>query len=182
MTTRIRIASLRDVAELRELISVSVSALSAEYYTADQIESALLHIFGVDTQLISDQTYFVSEVESTIVGSGGWSKRRTLFGGDQMKASANDPLLDPAVDAARIRAFYVHPQWSRQGVGSAILKACENAALAAGFKRVELVATLPGVPFYEARGYQAGEPIQMAMPGGDSLPGVRMEKFLKKFV
>lgn len=178
MTSKIRLATAEDIPALQDLIRASVAALSAEYYSAGQIASALSHIFGVDSQLISDGTYFVAEVERQIAGSGGWSKRQTLFGGDQLKLSQNDPLLDPATEPARIRAFYVHPQWSRQGIGSRLLKSCEDAARSAGFRRVELVATLPGVPFYSARGYQSAETIQMDTPDGESLPALRMQKSL----
>jgi N-acetylglutamate synthase-like GNAT family acetyltransferase len=177
MSTRIRLATSKDIPAIRDLIRESVTALSADYYSAPQIASALSHIFGVDSQLIVDETYFVAEVEKQIAGSGGWSKRKTLFGGDQLKSTV-DPLLDPAIDPARIRAFYVHPQWSRKGIGSLILKSCELAAYQAGFRRVELVATLPGVPFYSARGYQSTESIQMNTPDGESLTGLRMEKSL----
>jgi predicted N-acetyltransferase YhbS len=178
MTSKIRLATAEDIPALQDLIRESVAALSAEYYSSGQIASALSHIFGVDSQLISDGTYFVAEVEKQIAGSGGWSKRQTLFGGDQLKSSQNDPLLDPATQAARIRAFYVHPQWSRQGIGSLLLNSCEEAARDAGFRCVELVATLPGVPFYSARGYQSAEAIQMDTPDGESLPALRMEKSL----
>lgn len=179
-----------DVSALQELIRESVSVLSAQYYTSKQIDGALSHVFGVDTQLILDGTYFIAEVEGQIAGSGGWSKRKTLFGGDQAKAnrvselldssldSASDALLDPAKDAARIRAFYVHPQWSRKGIGSLILKSCEEAARSQGFHHVELAATLPGVPFYRARGYQEADEIPIEMPDGESLPTLRMTRSL----
>ena len=130
MEVEIRLATLADIPSLERLIRESVSGLSAEHYTAAQIESALSHVFGVDTQLILDETYYVAEVEGELVGSGGWSKRKTLFGGDQSKADRVDELLDPDTDAARIRAFYVHPRWSRKGVGSRILTACELSAQA----------------------------------------------------
>ena len=167
---------MADIPALEELIRQSVSVLSAEYYTAGQIASALSHVFGVDTQLIVDGTYFVGEIENQIAGSGGWSKRKTLFGGDQSKV--DDSLLDPATEAARIRAFYVHPRWSRKGVGSKILTACEDAARRAGFSRIELAATLPGEPLYAAKGYAKGEAIQIEMPDGESLPVIRMTKTL----
>jgi GNAT superfamily N-acetyltransferase len=138
----------------------------------------LSHVFGVDTQLIVDGTYFVANVENQIVGSGGWSKRKTLFGGDQSKSDRIDPLLDPETEAARIRAFYVHPEWSRRGIGSRILKSCEDAARMAGFSRIELVATLPGEPLYLARGYQKAEAIHIETPDGESLPAFRMTKTL----
>ncbi len=181
---------MRDVPALQALLRESVSVLGASYYTSNQISSALAHVFGVDTQLILDRTYFIAEAEGQVAGSGGWSKRKTLFGGDQAKAgrteaaitewldSAPDALLDPATDAARIRAFYVHPQWSRKGIGSLILKSCEEAAGTAGFHHVELAATLPGVPFYLDRGYEKAEEILIEMPGGESLPTFRMTRSL----
>lgn len=186
----IRLATIEDVPALQALIQGSVGVLGAQYYTSKQIAGALLHIFGVDTQLILDQTYFVAEVEGDIAGSGGWSKRKTLFGGDQAKAersgsaetasanSALDGLLNPETDAARIRAFYVNPRWSRKGIGSLILKSCEDAAREAGFKRVELAATLPGEPFYLARGYEKHEELSIEIPNGQSLPTFRMTKTL----
>lgn len=149
----LRLATIADIPRLEDLIRISVSGLSADHYSSAQIVSALSHVFGVDTQLILDGTYFVVEDEGEIAGCGGWSKRRTLYGGDQTKQNAIDGLLDPVTEVARIRAFYVHPQWARQGLGSRILSACEDAALAAGFAKVELIATLPGEPLYSASGY-----------------------------
>lgn len=178
MNIDLRPATHADIPALEELIRASVTELSAEYYTSGQIRSALSHVFGVDTQLIADGTYLVAEIEGQLAGSGGWSKRTTLFGGDQSKTKLVDPLLDPATEAARIRAFYVDPRWSRKGVGSKILTACEDAARTAGFTRIELVATLPGEPLYAARGYQKVEPIQLETPDGESLPAFRMTKSL----
>lgn len=178
MTINIRLATRHDIPALEELIHVSVSVLSVQYYSSSQIASALAHVFGVDTQLLVDGTYFIAEVEKQIAGSGGWSKRETLFGGDKSKLDQIDPLLDPATTAARIRAFYVHPQWSRKGIASRILKSCEDAARAAGFSRVELAATLPGVPFYLARDYEKLEAIDIDTPDGESLPTFRMTKTL----
>lgn len=179
MNLQLRLATMTDIPALEELIRASVTALSAEHYTSEQITSALKHVFGVDTQLIADETYFVAEIEGALAGSGGWSKRTTLFGGDQTKADIPDSLLDPAAEAARIRAFYVHPRWSRRGVGSKILTACEDAARAAGFSRIELVATLPGEPLYAARGYEKAEAMHLETPDGESLPAFRMTKSLK---
>ncbi|MEP6818458.1 MAG: GNAT family N-acetyltransferase [bacterium] len=178
MDVQIRLANLRDIPALEKLIHESVSGLSAGYYTSAQIKSALSYVFGVDTQLILDGTYFVAEIDGSLAGSGGWSKRKTLFGGDQSKTDRIDPLLDPATEAARIRAFYVHPHWSRKGVGSCILAACEDAARLAGFSRIELVATLPGEPLYTAKGYEKVEPMQLETQDGESLPAFRMTKSL----
>ncbi len=177
MAVNIRLATLADIPALQGLIHDSVRALGAQYYTAVQIESALVHVFGVDTQLILDQTYYVAADENHLAGSGGWSKRKTLFGGDQSKSTL-DPLLNKTTEAARIRAFYVHPRWSRKGVGSMILAACEDAAKSEGFTRVELVATLPGEPFYLARGYDRAEEVPIETPDSESLPGYRMTKTL----
>jgi GNAT superfamily N-acetyltransferase len=190
MKVSIRLATIDDVPALQELIRGSVSILSTQFYTSKQIASALSHVFGVDTQLIHDGTYFVAEVEGQIAGSGGWSKRNTLFGGDQAKAvrsglqqnqpidSSPDALLDPAKDAARIRAFYVHPQWSRKGIGRMILAACEEAARNDGFRQIELAATLPGVPFYLSSGYQKSEEIPIDLPDGGFLSTFRMTRSL----
>lgn len=176
MDVRIRLATMADIPALEELIRDSVSNLSAGFYTDTQIETALSHIFGVDTQLILDQTYFIAEIDHKIAGSGGWSKRKTMFGGDKLKAKKLDPLLDPATEAARLRAFYVHPQWSRRGVGSRVLTECENAARSAGFNRIELVATLPGEQLYAARGYERVEAMPLEIPHGQPLPAFRMRK------
>ncbi|HLA13066.1 MAG TPA: GNAT family N-acetyltransferase [Pyrinomonadaceae bacterium] len=174
----IRLATSDDIPALRELIPQSVRALSSSYYSKQQIESALTHIFGVDTQLIKDGTYYVAESVDQVVAAGGWSKRATLFGGDQLKQEALDPLLNPASDAARIRAFYVHPDWSRRGLARKILQQCEAAAKLTGFKRIELVATLPGEPLYTTLGYTRCEPVSLNTPDGESLPAFRMEKLL----
>lgn len=180
MDIDVRLATKEDIAALQLLIRQSVSVLSADYYTPPQIASGLSHVFGVDTQLILDGTYFVAEIENRIVGSGGWSKRKTLFGGDQSKPDPIDRLLDPQIEAARIRAFYVHPEWSRRGIGSRILKSCEDAARMAGFSVVELVATLPGEPLYLSRGYEKVEGIQIETPDGQRLPAFRMTKTLSR--
>jgi len=178
MDLQIRLATIADIPALEELIRDSVSTLSVGFYTDTQIEMSLLHIFGVDTQLILDQTYFIAEIDQMIAGSGGWSKRKTMFGGDKLKAQKFDPLLDPATEAARLRAFYVHPQWSRRGVGSRVLTECENAARLAGFNRMELVATLPGERLYAARGYERVEAMRLEIPNGKPLPAFRMTKAL----
>lgn len=177
MSYVVRVATERDVPSLQRLIPASVRALSAGYYSNRQIESALVHIFGVDSQLIADDTYYAAVAGEEIVGCGGWSKRRTLYGGDQMKGEA-DPLLDPARDAARIRAFFVHPDWARRGIGRRIIEACEAAAREEGFLRVELGATLPGEPLYAAMGYTVTDRFDIAMPDGESLPAAHMVKSL----
>ena len=169
----VRPATPADLSALRELIPLSVRALSQGYYSEAQIESAIRYVFGPDTQLIADGTYFVVQAEHTLVGCGGWSRRSTLYGGDQMKAG-EDPLLDPATEAARIRAFFVHPAWARRGVGSALLEACFSAAREAGFRGLELMATLPGVPLYRAYGFEVAEAVETLLPDGVPVPFVRM--------
>ncbi len=172
----IRIAQEADVAVLRLLIDASVRGLQTSDYSPAQIEAALQKVFGVDSQLIADGTYLLAETsQSEIVGCGGWSKRKTLYGGD-VWAAREDSLLDPAKDAAKIRAFFIHPHWVRRGVGTLILEACENAAITAGFSRFEMGATLTGVPLYRARGYTAIENLEVPIGAGLTLPIVRMEK------
>jgi GNAT superfamily N-acetyltransferase len=213
MNFLLRKATPNDVPQLRELIEASVRALQANDYTPTQIEAALYSVYGVDTQLIADGTYFAVEhldepaadhaeehsrgsvgarhavpaaaeyfqssvTIPAIVACGGWSKRKTLYGGDQY-ARREDSLLDPARDAAKIRAFFVHPQWARRGIGTLILETCENAARAAGFTRLEMGATLSGVAFYRAKGYAALENLQVPLTNGELLPIVRMAKEIK---
>jgi GNAT superfamily N-acetyltransferase len=178
VTVTIRPATPADIPALRALIDASVRGLQSGDYTPAQIEGALATVYGVDTQLIDDRTYFVAEA-SGLAGCGGWSKRKTLFGGDQC-AGREDNLLDPATEYAKIRAFFVHPDWSRRGVGTQILQACENAALAAGFTRFEMGATLTGVKLYQARGYAEAEHLEVPLGNGASLPIVRMTKVFKK--
>jgi GNAT superfamily N-acetyltransferase len=178
----IRKATSADVPRLREVIEASVRGLQADDYSLAQIEGALQSVYGVDSQLIADGTYFVVEAseppgQSEIIACGGWSNRKTLFGGDQY-AGREDSLLDPARDAAKIRAFFVHPNWARRGIGSLILEACENAAQAAGFTRLEMGATLSGVAFYRAKGYAAVENQQVPLANGEALPILKMTKKL----
>ena len=176
---RIRLAITADIAALQTLIDLSVRSLQAQDYSPAQIEGALGTVFGVDSQLIADGTYFVLEAlngrEKKIVGCGGWSKRKTLFGSDH-GSGREDTLLDPLRDNAKIRAFFVHPDWARRGIGSQILDACENAAGDAGFRGFELGATITGERLYRARGYQAIERIEVPLANGASLPIVRMSK------
>ncbi len=169
----VRVATPADLPALRELIPASVRALSRGYYTPEQIESAILHVFGVDTQLIADGTYFVAQAGDAIAGCGGWSRRDTLFGGDQMK-SGPDPLLDPATEPARIRAFFVRPDFARSGVGSRIMEACVKAAREDGFRSLELAATLPGEPLYRAFGFEARERLDTVLRDGVTVPFIRM--------
>jgi GNAT superfamily N-acetyltransferase len=186
----LRLAVPEDVAALRELIGASVRGLQTQDYTPAQIEGALKTVFGVDSQLIADGTYLVAEAgpsdiqnsepkkapfELTIVGCGGWSKRKTLYGSDHW-TGREDALLDPLRDAAKIRAFFIHPDWARRGVGSMILQACEDAARSAGFSRYEMGATLTGAKLFGAKGYVAVKPISIPLSNGESLPVIHMEK------
>lgn len=180
---RIRLATESDRRALSELIPASARSLSRGYYSDAQTESAIQHVFGTDSALIADGTYFLAEEEEKdegrlrLVGCGGWSRRRTLYGGDQMKAAEQeDPLLDPSTEPARIRAFFVHPDCARRGIGTQILQACLDAARAAGFRRVTLASTLPGVPFYRALGFEEKERLEIPLPDGVRLPIIRMER------
>ena len=173
-----RLASEDDVPELEELIPLSVRALHAPYYSPAQIEAALGPVFGVDRQLIRDGTYFVTERDGQIVGCGGWSRRRSLFGGDRGRDGEDAPL-DPDREPARIRAFFVHPAWTRRGIGRSLLAACEEAIRTARFRTVDLVATLAGEPLYAAFGYAVVDRYEVALAGDLSLPAVRMTKRLK---
>ena len=178
---RIRKATPQDVPALRGLIADSVRKLQVEDYSNAQREGALESVFGVDSQLIADGTYLVAEAresassEWSIAGCGGWSKRKTLYGGDAW-TGREDSLLDPQRDAAKIRAFFVHPAWARKGVGTAILEACERAAREAGFTRYEMGATLTGAKLFGARGYVPIEKIAVPLKNGETLPVIRMEK------
>lgn len=172
-----------DVPALRELIEQSVRVLQRGDYSEEQIEGALGTVFGVDTRLIEDGTYYVVETEGDgrelIVGCGGWSKRKTLFGSDY-QTGREDALLDARMDAAKIRAFFVHPGWVRRGIATQILERCEEAARTAGFQRFEMGATLTGVPMYAARGYVEAERIEVLLTNGSLLPVVRMVKAASK--
>jgi GNAT superfamily N-acetyltransferase len=176
---KIRAATEEDIPRLREIIEASVRGLQTADYSPSQIEGALRSVYGVDSQLIADGTYFVAEAATSneIVACGGWSKRKTLYGGDQF-AGREDSLLDPAKDAAKIRAFFVHPDWTRRGIATMILDTCEQEAAKVGFKRLEMGATLSGVAFYQARGYAEIENQEAPLENGTTLPIVRMAKNL----
>src|ERR1700722_286935 len=184
MSIRIRAATQDEVPILRALIEASVRELQAQDYTEKQREAALRTVFGVDSQLIADGTYLVADASGArgadgdkpaIAGCGGWSKRKTHFGGDQW-SGREDSLLDPARDAAKIRAFFVDPAWARQGVGTLILDACESAARAAGFTRFEMGATLTGVKLFSVKGYAPVKRMDVPLDNGEVLPIVQMEK------
>jgi GNAT superfamily N-acetyltransferase len=173
----VRAATFDELDQIQDLIVVSARELSCDYYSDRQIEAAIAHVFGVDTTLIADGTYFVAEAAGVMQGCGGWSKRRTLFGGDQYQ-SRDSALSDPAVDSAKIRAFFVHPRSARSGIGRALLAKCEAEARAAGYKFAELMSTLPGVSFYHACGYTSGEPAKFVVGDAIEIEFVRMKKLL----
>jgi GNAT superfamily N-acetyltransferase len=175
----LRLATFDDIPAIADLIEQSVMQLQQQEYTVEQRQGALGTVFGVDRMLIADGTYFVAvdETNGSLAACGGWSKRRTLFGSDNAPAK-NDSWLDPRVDAARIRAFFVHPNWARRGLGSRILEACEAAAQKAGFTKLELGATLTGIPLYTRYGFQPIERVEVPLANGHSIPIVRMGKTL----
>jgi len=173
----LRVATLGDASALQALIAQSARALCRAWYPSEQIEAALGSAFGLDTELVRDATYFVVEAEGRPIGCGGWSRRKTLFGADG-RVDREPQLLDPAVDAARIRAFFVHPDWARRGIGRLVLQRCEDEALLAGFRRAALVATLSGEPLYRAAGFVAEARIRHPLPGGLVIEFVPMHKDL----
>lgn len=177
-----RPAVAADIPVLRELIDASVRRLQSGDYTPQQIDSALRTVFGVDSQLIDDGTYLLVETnplesarQPVIVACGGWSKRKTLYGGDRW-SNRQDDLLDPGNDAAKIRAFFIHPAWARQGIGTLLLDACETAARAAGFTRFEMGATLTGAKLFQKRGYVAVERLEVRLERDITLPVIHMVK------
>lgn len=172
----IRTAASGDIPMLGRLIERSARALSRDHYTDAQIEAAIMHVFGVDSALIDDGTYLVAEWDGMLAECGGWSARATLFGGDRFPARS-DAMLDPAVDAARIRAFFVDEGQARRGVGRTLLATCEAAAIEAGFRRATLMATLPGEPFYVTCGYRTDR-ASVQDCGGVAVPFVQMSKLL----
>jgi uncharacterized protein (DUF952 family)/GNAT superfamily N-acetyltransferase len=172
-----RTAHSSDVDAIALLIGESSRTLGGADYSAAQIEAALQTAWGVDSQLIQDQTYYVGEYGHELVACGGWSYRETLFGGDA-QADRQAQELDPTVESARIRAFFVHPVWSRQGLGRKLLELCEGAALTRGFRSTQLVATLPGERLYSAFGYQSQGPSEYPLNAGQSITFVPMRKLL----
>ena len=177
MPLTIRIATAADADPIERVMRDAYSLLGSRDYDAAQIASALRHVAYLDRTLVEDGTYFVVEDGERIVGGGGWSRRRKLFNGPA--AAANDAeWLDPERDAARVRAMFVHPDWERRGIGRLVINACEEAARAAGFRRIELLATLTGIPLYTACGYATIEPTTFTMPDGVTMAGSRMAKLL----
>ena len=172
-----RLATLEDLDALREVMRRSIAALQTDFLTPEQVRVSH-SVMGLDTQLIKDGTYFVVERDGRIAGCGGWSWRSTLYGGDDSMVSREPEALDPATDAARVRAMYTDPDFARQGVGRMVIRLCEDAARSAGFKRATMMATMAGVPLYEACGYVQVEPVLSAPVDGIRVPLVRMEKAL----
>jgi GNAT superfamily N-acetyltransferase len=173
----VRAAALSDAPLLGQLIAESARGLSGGDYTSAQIEASIGTSWAVDTQLIEDGTYFVVETDQRIVGCGGWSRRRTLFGGDA-QVGRDSALLDPALDAARIRAFFVHPEWARRGIGRALLAHSEDEARRHGFRAAELMATLPGERLYRALGYVVTARVQHPLTDALTIELVSMRKAL----
>ena len=162
---------------ITELIAKSARLLSRQHYSDVQIEAAIATIFGVDTDLIEDGTYFVAESEGQLAGCGGWSKRKTLFGGDQY-SSRDRGYIDPELEPAKIRAFFVHPDHARKGIARAILSRCENEARGEGFRALELLATLPGIEFYKSCGFVETGNLDLNLTDGVKLEFVPMRKEL----
>jgi len=173
----LRVATMEDVAGIRGLIEASVRGLQVPDYSAAQREGALATVFTVDSQLIVDGTYFVATADSgELAGCGGWSFRKTLYGGDHQIEKIALERLDPSVDAAKIRAIFVHPNFARRGLGSLILEAAEGAAMTAGFRRFEMGSTLTGVALYTLKGYREVGRIQVPVGGGEMIAVARMVK------
>jgi GNAT superfamily N-acetyltransferase len=168
-----RLAHRDDLDALRALMDAAISELQKPFLDERQIASSRA-IMGLDTQLIDDGTYFIVEADGELAGCGGWSRRATLYGGDQ-SPGRSAALLDPARDAARVRAMYTHPQHTRKGVGRLILSLCEEAARSEGFRTVELMATMAGEPLYRACGYEPCERV-VDDRGGVAVPLLRMSK------
>ena len=173
----IRKATLSDRAAITQLIKDSARSLSRDDYSDAQIEGAIATVFGVDSNLIIDATYFVAESAGELIGCGGWSKRKTLFGGDQY-AARDAGYLDPETEPAKIRAFFIHPQHARKGIASAILEACESEAKAAGFRSMELMSTLPGIKLYQACGYEGDSRVELPVGEGITIGLLPMRKTL----
>jgi GNAT superfamily N-acetyltransferase len=177
MPPSLRPALLDDVPAIQALIARSARGLSKDDYRPEQVEGALRGAFGVDTQLLKDRTYFVVEDAGTFVACGGWSFRATLFGGDA-RAGRDASVIDPKTHPAKIRAFFVDPEHARRGIGTLLLNRCEDEAKKHGYSSVELMATLPGVKLYAARGYVGLPMVHFDVGGGESIEFIPMRKSL----
>jgi GNAT superfamily N-acetyltransferase len=177
MKFHLRVATAEDVAGIREVIDASVRGLQAGDYSAAEIDAALRTVFTIDSRLIADGTYFVAVAEDgSVAGCGGWSKRKTLYGGDHQVERVEPELLDPATDAAKVRAIFVHPRFARMGLGSTILAAAEDAAVQAGFRKLEMGSTLTGVALYALKGYREVDRVMVPVGDGEEIEVVRMVK------
>jgi GNAT superfamily N-acetyltransferase len=177
MSFMLRLACADDIEALKPLMDRAIRRLLEPFLSPEAVEASF-EIMGLDTQLIADGTYFAAEDGNVILGCGGWSRRATLFGGDH-SAGRSAALLDPATDAARVRAMYTDPVYARRGVGRAVLDACEAAAVKEGFARAQLAATLSGEPLYRACGYKVLERFTSPTRAGIDIPLLRMEKVLR---
>lgn len=176
----LRKAHRNDQERIERLIADSVRGLSSDDYSPRQIELSIKSVFGIDLELIDDQTYFVAEArDGTLAGCGGWSKRRTLYGGSRYEDSRDSEELDPQVDSAKIRAFFINPAYARKGIGTAILRACEDEARSKGFATAEMMSTLPGVKLYSAHGYIGDERVPVPVGEGVSIDCIKMTKELR---
>lgn len=180
MSFKIRKATFADRDKIEKLIADSVRGLGRDFYDAQQIELSIKTVFGIDDELIADKTYFVVESEDgKIAGCGGWSRRKTLYGASVYSQTRDSDLLDPTIDAAKIRAFFIHPDFARKGIGTLILDMCEREAKAHNFESAEMMATLPGVKLYEKRGYAGDEQVKVSVDENVEIICIKMRKTLK---
>jgi GNAT superfamily N-acetyltransferase len=177
MKFHLRVATAEDVAGIREVIDASVRGLQAGDYSPAEIDASLRTVFTIDSRLIADGTYFVAVAEDgSLAGCGGWSKRKTLYGGDHQVERVEPELLDPTMDAAKVRAIFVHPRFARMGLGTLILQAAEEAAMEAGFQHFEMGSTLTGVALYALKGYREVDRVMVPVGHGEEIEVVRMVK------
>ena len=177
MSFNSKLANSEDIPAIKRLMEQSITGLLGNYVNQEELEASF-ESMGLDDQLIQDQTYFLVDFEGILVGCGGWSNRKTLFGGNHTPNRSND-FLNPNNDSAKIRAMYTHPDWARKGIGTFILELAEKEASNAGFKRCELMATLSGIYLYKNRGYKIDEEIFYKSKKGNSVKMFKMTKFLE---
>ena len=171
-----KLANFEDIPKIKALMDLSITKLLGFYTTKDELEASF-ESMGLDNQLIEDSTYFLIYYDEILVGCGGWSNRKTLFGGNHTPNRSND-LLDPNLDSAKIRAMYTHPEWARKGVGTLILELAEKEASTSGFRHCELMATMSGIHLYRNRGYKVDEEIIYKSKKGNSVKMFKMTKLL----